>query len=134
MSTHPSNFTRYASCTRAHNELATFPPAHLSRRVHVSSSRPTRHPSSKTAALRHCSGTRGETSASHRSSPARVLLQRYDSWLIAYRIFLLERKRVEGELKEVFKVVGSTGNTYTFTIQSKPSCDCISSLTCPISI
>ncbi|KAF7335749.1 hypothetical protein MVEN_02230600 [Mycena venus] len=40
------------------------------------------------------------------------------------RFFMVDRKRFEGELKEEFKVLGSTGNIYTVTIQQRPSCDC----------
>ncbi|KAJ7602834.1 hypothetical protein FB45DRAFT_964746 [Roridomyces roridus] len=51
--------------------------------------------------------------------------------MFTQEIFLLERNRVEGELKEVFKVVGSTGNIYTVTVQSKSSCDCPDAKKCP---
>ncbi|KAJ7812706.1 hypothetical protein B0H14DRAFT_2856110 [Mycena olivaceomarginata] len=44
--------------------------------------------------------------------------------VMTQRFFMVDRKRVEGELKEEFKVLGSTGNIYTVTIQQKPSCDC----------
>jgi len=37
---------------------------------------------------------------------------------------MIERERLEGELKEAFKVLGSTGNVYTVTISHVPSCDC----------
>ncbi|KAJ7210694.1 hypothetical protein GGX14DRAFT_624755 [Mycena pura] len=40
------------------------------------------------------------------------------------RFFMVDRKRFEGELKEEFQVLGSTGNVYTVTIQRVPSCDC----------
>ncbi|KAF8206911.1 hypothetical protein K438DRAFT_1668215 [Mycena galopus ATCC 62051] len=44
--------------------------------------------------------------------------------VMTQRFFMVDRQRVEGELKEEFKVLGSTGNIYTVTIQHKPSCDC----------
>jgi hypothetical protein len=42
------------------------------------------------------------------------------------RFFMVDRKRVdrEDELREEFKVLGSTGNVYTVIIQKVPSCDC----------
>ncbi|KAI0087842.1 hypothetical protein BDY19DRAFT_227057 [Irpex rosettiformis] len=42
------------------------------------------------------------------------------------RFFMVDRKRVdrEGELREEFQVLGSTGNVYTVTIQKLPSCNC----------
>ena len=42
------------------------------------------------------------------------------------RFFMVDRKRVdrEGELREEFQVLGSTGNVYTVTIQKLPSCSC----------
>ncbi|KAJ7852789.1 hypothetical protein B0H14DRAFT_2508875 [Mycena olivaceomarginata] len=65
----------------------------------------------------------------------RVMTQRWDfysnvasmcsaSHVYIAGFFMVDRKRVEGELKEEFKVLGSTGNIYTVTIQQKPSCDC----------
>ncbi|KAF7375337.1 hypothetical protein MSAN_00420800 [Mycena sanguinolenta] len=44
--------------------------------------------------------------------------------VMTQRFFMVDRQRIEGELKEEFKVLGSTGNIYTVTIQHKPSCDC----------
>ncbi|KAJ6611934.1 hypothetical protein B0H10DRAFT_1808509 [Mycena sp. CBHHK59/15] len=44
--------------------------------------------------------------------------------VMTQRFFMVDRKRVPGELKEEFQVLGSTGNVYTVTIQHKPSCDC----------
>ncbi|KAJ7183772.1 hypothetical protein C8R46DRAFT_984978 [Mycena filopes] len=44
--------------------------------------------------------------------------------VMTQRFFMVDRKRFEGELKEEFQVLGSTGNIYTVTIQQKPSCDC----------
>ncbi|KAI0771350.1 hypothetical protein BC629DRAFT_1640993 [Irpex lacteus] len=42
------------------------------------------------------------------------------------RFFMVDRKRVdrEGEMREEFQVLGSTGNVYTVTIQKVPSCNC----------
>lgn len=42
------------------------------------------------------------------------------------RFFMVDRERAdrEGELREEFKVLGSTGNVYTVIIQKVPSCDC----------
>ncbi|KAI0681877.1 hypothetical protein BC835DRAFT_1001369 [Cytidiella melzeri] len=42
------------------------------------------------------------------------------------RFFMVDRKRVDrdGELREEFQVLGSTGNVYTVTIQKVPSCNC----------
>ncbi|KAJ7874897.1 hypothetical protein B0H13DRAFT_1632922 [Mycena leptocephala] len=67
------------------------------------------------------------------------ILDRVDR-VMTQRFFMVDRKRVEGEFKEEFKVLGSTGNAsayryssvcsypqiqiYTVTIQHKPSCDC----------
>ncbi|KAG5652310.1 hypothetical protein H0H81_005460 [Sphagnurus paluster] len=45
----------------------------------------------------------------------RVMLQRF---------FMIDRQRVEGELKETFSVLGSTGNVYTVKIDHRPSCNC----------
>ncbi|KAJ7277109.1 hypothetical protein C8J57DRAFT_1449129 [Mycena rebaudengoi] len=44
--------------------------------------------------------------------------------VMTQRFFMVDRKRVEGELKEEFQVLGSTGNIYTVTISQRPSCDC----------
>ncbi|KAJ7106984.1 hypothetical protein C8R44DRAFT_805057 [Mycena epipterygia] len=44
--------------------------------------------------------------------------------VMSQRFFMVDRKRVEGELKEEFQVLGSTGNIYTVTIEQKPSCNC----------
>ncbi|KAK7055708.1 hypothetical protein R3P38DRAFT_2848609 [Favolaschia claudopus] len=44
--------------------------------------------------------------------------------VMSQRFFMVDRQRFEGELKEEFKVLGSTGNIYTVTIQQVPRCDC----------
>ncbi|KAJ6471811.1 hypothetical protein C8R47DRAFT_1147143 [Mycena vitilis] len=44
--------------------------------------------------------------------------------VMTQRFFMVDRKRFEGELKEEFQVLGSTGNIYTVTIQRTPSCNC----------
>ncbi|KAJ3566893.1 hypothetical protein NP233_g6707 [Leucocoprinus birnbaumii] len=40
------------------------------------------------------------------------------------RFFMIDRRREGKELKEEFKVLGSTANVYTVTIDHKPKCDC----------
>ncbi len=65
----------------------------------------------------------------------RVMTQRYveetllslPTYLIKLRIFMIDRNRVNGELKEEFSVLGSTGNVYTVTIDHRPRCNCMSS-------
>jgi len=37
---------------------------------------------------------------------------------------MIERERNPMELRETFKVLGSTGNVYTVRIDTLPSCDC----------
>ena len=37
---------------------------------------------------------------------------------------MIERERIPSELRETFKVLGSTGNVYTVRIDTLPSCDC----------
>lgn len=37
---------------------------------------------------------------------------------------MIERERQPNVLREQFKVLGSTGNVYTITIDNVPSCDC----------
>ena len=37
---------------------------------------------------------------------------------------MIERERTPNELRETFKVLGSTGNVYTVRIDTLPSCDC----------
>lgn len=44
--------------------------------------------------------------------------------VLTQRFFLIERHRNEEELREEFKVLGSTGNIYTVVIDKLPSCDC----------
>ncbi|KAJ7189417.1 hypothetical protein GGX14DRAFT_538191 [Mycena pura] len=44
--------------------------------------------------------------------------------VMTQRFFMVDRKRFEGELKEEFQVLVSTGNVYTVAIQRVPSCDC----------
>jgi len=44
--------------------------------------------------------------------------------VLTQRFFLIERERSGEELREVFKVLGSTGNIYTVLIDKLPSCDC----------
>ncbi|KAI0332129.1 hypothetical protein GY45DRAFT_1247526 [Cubamyces sp. BRFM 1775] len=40
------------------------------------------------------------------------------------RFYMIDRTRNGTELREEFKVLGSTGNIYTVVIDKKPSCDC----------
>ncbi|KAI5124074.1 hypothetical protein M0805_003901 [Coniferiporia weirii] len=51
------------------------------------------------------------------------ILERVDR-VISQRFFMIDRKREGQELKEVFSVLGSTGNVYTVTIDRRPSCNC----------
>ncbi|KAK0225282.1 hypothetical protein IW262DRAFT_1354538 [Armillaria fumosa] len=44
--------------------------------------------------------------------------------VIEQRFFMIDRERDEDELKETFKVLGSTGNVYTVVIDHIPRCDC----------
>ncbi|KAJ7732333.1 hypothetical protein DFH07DRAFT_906092 [Mycena maculata] len=44
--------------------------------------------------------------------------------VMSQRFYMVDRNRAEGELKEEFQVLGSTGNIYTVTIQHRPSCNC----------
>ncbi|KAF8070819.1 hypothetical protein FPV67DRAFT_1488842 [Lyophyllum atratum] len=44
--------------------------------------------------------------------------------VMSQRFFMIDRQRTPGDLKEVFSVLGSTGNVYTVTIDHKPSCNC----------
>ncbi|RDB22884.1 hypothetical protein Hypma_009779 [Hypsizygus marmoreus] len=45
--------------------------------------------------------------------------------VMSQRFFMIDRQRTAGELKEVFGVLGSTGNVYSVTIDHKPSCTCM---------
>ncbi|KAF9460642.1 hypothetical protein BDZ94DRAFT_1311296 [Collybia nuda] len=51
------------------------------------------------------------------------ILDRVDR-VMSQRFCMLNRRKEPEELKEVFSVLGSTGNVYTVTIDHKPSCDC----------
>jgi len=44
--------------------------------------------------------------------------------VMTQRFYMIERHKVDGQLKEEFKVLGSTGNVYTVIIDKLPSCDC----------
>ncbi|KAF8902798.1 hypothetical protein CPB84DRAFT_1775471 [Gymnopilus junonius] len=44
--------------------------------------------------------------------------------VMTQRIFMIDRQRNDGELREEFSVLGSTGNVYTVTIDRKPRCNC----------
>jgi hypothetical protein len=45
---------------------------------------------------------------------------------------MIERERNGKELRETFKVLGSTGNVYTVRIDTSPSCDCKSTIDGPV--
>ena len=49
---------------------------------------------------------------------------------------MIERERNPKELRETFKVLGSTGNVYTVRIDTLPSCDCMftTEIGCPVSL
>ncbi|KAK0194810.1 hypothetical protein F5146DRAFT_923008 [Armillaria mellea] len=51
------------------------------------------------------------------------ILDRLDR-VIEQRFFMIDRERDSDELKETFKVLGSTGNVYTVVIDHTPHCDC----------
>ncbi|KAK0462400.1 uncharacterized protein EV420DRAFT_1524548 [Desarmillaria tabescens] len=51
------------------------------------------------------------------------ILDRLDR-VIEQRFFMIDRERDGDELKETFKVLGSTGNVYTVVIDHTPRCDC----------
>jgi len=51
------------------------------------------------------------------------IMERVDR-VMTQRFFLVERKRVHGQLREEFKVLGSTGNVYTVVVDKLPSCNC----------
>lgn len=44
--------------------------------------------------------------------------------VMSQRFFMIDRQRNSEDLREVFKVLGSTGNVYTVTVDKLPSCDC----------
>ncbi|KAG7441567.1 uncharacterized protein BT62DRAFT_473049 [Guyanagaster necrorhizus] len=51
------------------------------------------------------------------------ILERLDR-VIEQRFFMIDREHNGDELKETFKVLGSTGNVYTVVIDRTPRCDC----------
>ncbi|KAK0448525.1 hypothetical protein EV421DRAFT_1782786 [Armillaria borealis] len=51
------------------------------------------------------------------------ILDRLDR-VIEQRFFMIDRERDGDELKETFRVLGSTGNVYTVVIDHIPRCDC----------
>ncbi|KAI0033393.1 hypothetical protein K488DRAFT_47803 [Vararia minispora EC-137] len=51
------------------------------------------------------------------------ILDRLDR-VMSQRFFMVDRRREDGELREEFSVLGSTGNVYTVTIAHLPSCSC----------
>ncbi|KZO97068.1 hypothetical protein CALVIDRAFT_454547, partial [Calocera viscosa TUFC12733] len=44
--------------------------------------------------------------------------------VLTQRFYLVDRERDGDELRETFKVLGSTGNIYTVTIDKVPACNC----------
>ncbi|KAI0274748.1 hypothetical protein BC834DRAFT_9703 [Gloeopeniophorella convolvens] len=44
--------------------------------------------------------------------------------VMSQRFFMIDCKRENGELCEEFKVLGTTGNVYTVTVDKFPTCDC----------
>ncbi|KAF8322452.1 hypothetical protein DL93DRAFT_2151694 [Clavulina sp. PMI_390] len=58
-----------------------------------------------------------------RVSPPQAIRERADR-VFTQRFFLVDRQRNGEELREVFKVLGSTGNVYQVTINKLSSCDC----------
>ncbi|KAF9242084.1 hypothetical protein BU15DRAFT_44359 [Melanogaster broomeanus] len=44
--------------------------------------------------------------------------------VMSQRFFMIDRRRNDGELREEFSVLGSTGNVYTVVIDKTPSCSC----------
>ena len=48
----------------------------------------------------------------------------FDSFVPFPSFFMIERVRDPEALRETFKVLGSTGNVYTVTIEQVPKCDC----------
>ncbi|KAF7967067.1 hypothetical protein HWV62_35967 [Athelia sp. TMB] len=51
------------------------------------------------------------------------IMERVDR-VMSQRFFMVDRTRVGQELREEFKVLGSTGNVYTVVIDKNPSCNC----------
>ncbi|KAH7930785.1 hypothetical protein BV22DRAFT_999663 [Leucogyrophana mollusca] len=51
------------------------------------------------------------------------ILERVDR-VMSQRFFMVDRSRNGNELREEFKVLGSTGNVYTVIINKTPSCNC----------
>ncbi|KAG8925951.1 hypothetical protein FRC01_009509 [Tulasnella sp. 417] len=58
-----------------------------------------------------------------RNSCPQNIMDRVDR-VMSQRFFMIDRQRNGEDLREVFKVLGSTGNVYTVTIDKLPSCDC----------
>ncbi|KAF9012885.1 hypothetical protein BDZ89DRAFT_963413 [Hymenopellis radicata] len=61
--------------------------------------------------------------ARFKSAAPQAILQRLDR-VASQRFFMVDREREGDELKEVFSVLGSTGNIYKVTIDHLPRCDC----------
>ncbi|KAG8950554.1 hypothetical protein FRC04_007373 [Tulasnella sp. 424] len=58
-----------------------------------------------------------------RNSCPQNIMDRVDR-VMSQRFFMIDRQRNDDDLREVFKVLGSTGNVYTVVIDKVPSCDC----------
>ncbi|KAF8498353.1 hypothetical protein JB92DRAFT_2795532 [Gautieria morchelliformis] len=61
--------------------------------------------------------------ARFKASCPKNIMERVDR-VMTQRFFMIERNRSQGELREEFKVLGSTGNVYTVIIDKLPSCNC----------
>ncbi|KAI5824771.1 hypothetical protein K523DRAFT_342779 [Schizophyllum commune Tattone D] len=76
------------------------------------------------------SPTKGKKKKDEEKRPGRyrsrcpvAILERLER-VLSQRFYMVDRRRNDGELREQFSVLGSTGNVYTVTIGPKPSCDC----------
>ncbi|KZT50867.1 hypothetical protein CALCODRAFT_535222 [Calocera cornea HHB12733] len=58
-----------------------------------------------------------------RKSCPQNVLDRVDR-VLTQRFYLVDRERDGDELRETFKVLGSTGNIYTVTVDKVPACNC----------
>ncbi|KAG8962748.1 hypothetical protein FRC03_003843 [Tulasnella sp. 419] len=58
-----------------------------------------------------------------RNSCPKNITERVDR-VMTQRFFMIDRRRNGEELREEFKVLGSTGNVYKVVIDKLPSCDC----------
>ncbi|PPQ68076.1 hypothetical protein CVT24_002940 [Panaeolus cyanescens] len=61
--------------------------------------------------------------ARFKPKPPQNILERLGR-VMTQRMFMIDRTRRDGELREEFSVLGSTGNVYTVTIDKLPRCNC----------